>query len=247
MQERYLSNQLKRIYPYLFYGCGQLSTIEIPASVTVIGNSAFQKTGLTEVIIPENISKIGSKAFRDCKNLQSVYFAHQESLPEFSAVDLIFTGCTNLEYISVATEEMALELQLRMASMSNLNPKIEVRMTQEEKPTEPEVVPPIEDEEEKEKEEEEIKKPTKPEIIPPVEDEKEMVVISTSSASSYIWVQQPQMFSAGYKQAALNWLGEWYREWQEGERILRILRQKYLGSNEQQLLLPHYREVSTFQ
>ena len=122
LQEIYLSNQLKRIYPYLFYGCGQLSTIEIPASVTVIGNSAFQKTGLTEVIIPENITKIGSKAFRDCKNLQSVYFAHQESLPEFSAVDLIFTGCTNLEYISVATEEMALELQLRMASMSNLNP-----------------------------------------------------------------------------------------------------------------------------
>ena len=67
-----------------------------------------------------------------------------------------------------------------------------------------------------------------------------MVVISTSSESSYIWVQQPQMFSAGYKQAALNWLGEWWEEWQEGERLLRILRQKYLGSNEQQLLLPHY-------
>lgn len=44
---------------------------DIPTSVTSIGNNAFSNTGMTNVIIQENVS-VGSSAFSGCGSLQSI-------------------------------------------------------------------------------------------------------------------------------------------------------------------------------
>ena len=57
-----------------FFGaqCNGLSTINIPNSVTSIGESAFQNSGLTSVIIPSSVTSIGRNAFYYCRILTSV-------------------------------------------------------------------------------------------------------------------------------------------------------------------------------
>ena len=58
-----------------FSGCSGLTSIEIPASVTSIGDYAFYKcSGLTSIEIPSSVTSIGKSAFRDCSGLKDVYY-----------------------------------------------------------------------------------------------------------------------------------------------------------------------------
>ncbi len=51
-----------------FLGCGSLSEIVIPSSVTSIGDSAFSCCdSLPEIVIPFSVTSIGDSAFYDCK------------------------------------------------------------------------------------------------------------------------------------------------------------------------------------
>jgi len=56
-----------------FFQCKNLSRVEIPSSVTLLGNYSF--TGcenLAEVIIPESVTDLGESAFSMCYALESV-------------------------------------------------------------------------------------------------------------------------------------------------------------------------------
>ena len=55
-----------------FLNCTGLTSIEIPASVTLIGVSAFQNTGLTAITIPESVTAIDEFTFANCANLATV-------------------------------------------------------------------------------------------------------------------------------------------------------------------------------
>ena len=56
-----------------FGNCSDLTSIDIPTSVTSIENGAFFGTGLTSVIIPKSVGHIEYNIFASCPNLSSIY------------------------------------------------------------------------------------------------------------------------------------------------------------------------------
>jgi len=56
-----------------FWKCTSLKTVVIPEAVSSIGNNAFKESGLTTINIPANVSMINSGAFSGCP-LEMAYF-----------------------------------------------------------------------------------------------------------------------------------------------------------------------------
>ena len=76
-----------------FSGCSALTNVMIPASVTGIGSSAFYGCrGLTSIAIPSSVTSIGSSAFNDCTGLTSL------TIPDSitSIASYAFYGCSSL-------------------------------------------------------------------------------------------------------------------------------------------------------
>ena len=59
LSEVTLPSMLTAIPNYIFRDCTALKSITIPATVRTIGASAFENTGLTEVVIPEGVTQLG--------------------------------------------------------------------------------------------------------------------------------------------------------------------------------------------
>lgn len=57
---------------YAFSGCDCLYDIDIPNSVKEIKNVAFENCALTNLTIPDNVTKIGSQAFHRCSGLTNL-------------------------------------------------------------------------------------------------------------------------------------------------------------------------------
>ena len=49
-----------------FMNCAALTEITLPESLETIGTASFSHTGLTEAVIPGNVSDVGDDAYRDC-------------------------------------------------------------------------------------------------------------------------------------------------------------------------------------
>lgn len=73
-----LPNSIVTINNYCFSKCYSLTEINIPNSVTAIGDVAFQYCGLTSLVIPESIKKIGNGAFYGNSHLIEVFFLGSE-------------------------------------------------------------------------------------------------------------------------------------------------------------------------
>ena len=58
-----------------FAGCAAMTGLDIPSTVTTIGESAFSGcTGLTGLVMPNDLTSIGDCAFENCTKLQRIYF-----------------------------------------------------------------------------------------------------------------------------------------------------------------------------
>ena len=58
---------------YAFYGCEDLTSIDITSGVTSIGRNVFENcSSLTSITIPNNVTSINHQAFRSCNALESV-------------------------------------------------------------------------------------------------------------------------------------------------------------------------------
>ncbi|MBO5922389.1 MAG: leucine-rich repeat domain-containing protein, partial [Bacteroidaceae bacterium] len=80
------------------YGCTGLTSIEIPNSVTSIGNSAFYNcSGLTSIEIPNSVTSIEGNAFYGCTGLTSIEIPNSVTSIEGNA----FSGCTGITNIVV--------------------------------------------------------------------------------------------------------------------------------------------------
>jgi hypothetical protein len=78
----------------VFFGCSELTSIEIPSSVTSIGNFAFSGcSGLTGIEIPSSVTSIGYYAFYDCSGLTGIEIPSSVT----SIGDLAFWFCSGLK------------------------------------------------------------------------------------------------------------------------------------------------------
>lgn len=57
-----------------FEGCIYLKSVQLPSTLTQIGNRAFQSTALSEIVVPKGVTRIGELAFYQCRLLESVKF-----------------------------------------------------------------------------------------------------------------------------------------------------------------------------
>lgn len=90
-------NAVKTIGNDAFKDCANLQSIEIPAGITGIGESAFYGTGLTSIAFPSTLESIGKGAFVSCKNLQSV------ELPAVTMGTGVFKYCDALTSVTLAS------------------------------------------------------------------------------------------------------------------------------------------------
>lgn len=74
-----------------------IKSINIPNSVTTIGESAFSSCELENIVIPDSVKSIGRDAFYCCVNLDRVVLPKQ--LAELS--DSLFSSCVYLDNITV--------------------------------------------------------------------------------------------------------------------------------------------------
>ncbi len=83
-----------------FYNCSGLTIIDIPDSLTSIGNDAFYEcSGLTNTTIPDSVTSIGDKAFYNCSALESVILGDESKLS--SVGEYAFYGCAALKNITL--------------------------------------------------------------------------------------------------------------------------------------------------
>ena len=85
--------------PYgLFFLSNNLNKVTLPSTLRVIGNQAFDGTGLKEVVLPDGLQKIGDSAFMGT-SLESIDIPNSvETIGEWA-----FGACNNLKSITLPT------------------------------------------------------------------------------------------------------------------------------------------------
>lgn len=84
---------------HAFEDCADLESVVLPESITVLGESAFQESGLQTVELPTTINTIGRSAFYHCNNLKTIVIP--EGVTELGPD--VFRGCSSL--VSVVFSE----------------------------------------------------------------------------------------------------------------------------------------------
>ena len=93
-----INDGITDIAEYSFKDLGQITSINLPASLTSIGKGAFFNcTGLTSITLPAQISEIVEATFSNCSSLNSVSFKGNITSIGFAA----FSDCTSLNSFTV--------------------------------------------------------------------------------------------------------------------------------------------------
>ena len=99
-----------------FFLSQNLTTVNLPANLEIVGESAFRSTGLKKIIIPD-INIFNQLVFESCENLESVTIQAGNRIPDYS-----FRSCTNLKeiYLPEGIVEIGISAYDN-CSISNLN------------------------------------------------------------------------------------------------------------------------------
>ncbi len=90
-----LPNNTKEIGQDAFRYCTRMKEVQLPESLTKIGNAAFFESGLDSISIPVGVTEIGNSAFDDCYNLKFVSIPNGVTRLE----ERTFSSCQSLESI----------------------------------------------------------------------------------------------------------------------------------------------------
>ena len=82
-----------------FYHCASVTAIELPSTLTDIGDWAFTGSGIEKIVIPASVKYIGKGAFAKCESLTEVIFEEGSQL--VSIDDYAFDGCVNLATVTI--------------------------------------------------------------------------------------------------------------------------------------------------
>lgn len=91
-----LPNGLKSIPELAFMGCPNLTKVEIPSSVTAIGNYAFNFCGVESINAP-NVGSLGYDVIFDCPNLTSISLGDIKKFP-----DRLYVTCPKVNYVDLS-------------------------------------------------------------------------------------------------------------------------------------------------
>lgn len=87
-----------------FNNCTALERVELPNSITIIGQAAFKGSGITEMILPNSVKSIYYWAFQNCSRLKKVTIGTECNVIQGDA----FTGCKSLKTIICKNDNPAL-------------------------------------------------------------------------------------------------------------------------------------------
>ena len=108
-----LATYIQKGHPAFYVNCGikyywnnqEITTLEIPSSVTKIGIHAFYGcSGLTTLNLPSNVTSIDDWAFASCSDLTSVDLP--SSITKMG--ELVFNNCQNLSSVKLPSEITAI-------------------------------------------------------------------------------------------------------------------------------------------
>ena len=87
-----------------FYKCSNLEKITLPQKLKKIGQIAFSGcASINEVFLGKNITEIGSSAFASCTNLESVTMSYNSTVEYTASIgDSVFIDCTSLAKVSLS-------------------------------------------------------------------------------------------------------------------------------------------------
>ena len=82
IREISIPSNIKVISPYAFYGCKNLTKVEISpnSNLQTIGSNAFSGSSIEEIIIPPKVSKICEDAFYICHNLAKIDLSQNSNI-----------------------------------------------------------------------------------------------------------------------------------------------------------------------
>lgn len=93
-----IPNSVTYINQFVFYGCTNLKSVKIPNSVTYIGSSSFYGcVYLTDVKIPNTVKYITESLFKNCSGLTNMDIPNSVTEIRTSA----FSHCVNLKSINI--------------------------------------------------------------------------------------------------------------------------------------------------
>ena len=96
---------IKEVVECLFLGCNELEQIEIPNTVTRIGNHSFRMCpNLEKINIPSSVTSVGEYAFSSCTSLKSIIIPDSVTTIECHAFD----NCSLLSEVTLSNNLQSL-------------------------------------------------------------------------------------------------------------------------------------------